>query len=147
MTCSSVRLDELHGPYCDILRDTLLIGTDGRAYACGFRAGSPEVLIGWPGRHGGYELDRQRIAVLREAAVDIPVDCRSCLNGYHCARKCPAFCQIQGDYLRCSDDVFRCRLEYLLAAEWILSAASELGRDALPHPEEADSAVRGDNPI
>jgi radical SAM protein with 4Fe4S-binding SPASM domain len=148
LACGGVRLDELHGPFCDILRDTLLIGADGTAYACGFRAGDHRAVIGWPGQGVEYELDRGRIEALRKAAARIPDACQACVNVHHCARMCPAFCYMGEGHQQGSDGAFRCRIHSLLTAEWILNAASGLGRnDPSAEPEEADGAVRGDHSI
>jgi sulfatase maturation enzyme AslB (radical SAM superfamily) len=145
---SGVRLDEIHGPYCDVLRDTLLVGAGGMAYACTFRVGDRHAVVGRPGGDGRYALDRGRIAALRGAAGAIPSDCETCINAYHCARMCPAFCHARSAPLCGSDGAFRCLVSRLLAVMWVLDAASRLGSTyGSAEPEETNCAVRRDYAI
>lgn len=122
LSISGVRLEEVHGPYCDVLRQTLRVNSDGVAVACfrhagTERVGASQLDIGRVDPTAGrLVLDQERIAAFRAATGEIPDGCEQCLNILHCARGCPDHCAIAGDAL---GEGFHCLLYKRLAAEWL----------------------------
>jgi radical SAM protein with 4Fe4S-binding SPASM domain len=136
VTTSCVRLDEIHGPYCDVLRDTVLIASDGAAYACAFRMGLEP--LGALGPVGNFHLRWDRLRETRRRAAAIPAGCAPCINAYHCARGCPDVCCLATP-LRPPQASFRCRAAQLLTSGWIRGAARSI------QAEKADRAALGDD--
>ena len=124
---AGARLDELHGPYCDALRDALHLLPDGTATACflqtdGRAADAAGMAIGrWDDARGEYTLDTERIAAIRSKALEIPTACRECINVFHCARECPERCAVTDAAPEVPS--FRCLVQRRLAEEWILEVA------------------------
>jgi sulfatase maturation enzyme AslB (radical SAM superfamily) len=122
---SGVRVDEIHGPYCNPLRDVLQIAPDGVGSACfltadGDRADDAEMGLGrYDVVSGTFVIDHGRAAQLRRRAARIPTRCESCVNLYHCARDCPDTCVITADQHRLEQPGFRCRVQKLLAHQLI----------------------------
>jgi radical SAM protein with 4Fe4S-binding SPASM domain len=117
---SGARLDELHGPYCDVLRDTLHLLPDGSATACFFATGASFKIGRWDEAEGEFLLDPEQIAAHRRKTAQIPERCQDCLNAYHCARECPEGCAATA---RSGPGGFRCLVQRRLAEAWILEAA------------------------
>lgn len=127
---AGVRLDELHGPYCNVLRDTLHLVPYAAATACFFCTGSqsgrgePQPIGRPDSATGEYLLDVERIAAHRRKAASIPARCNDCINIFHCARECPEVCYAvdpPGDAEQPTG--FRCLVQRRLAEEWIEQAA------------------------
>ncbi len=130
LTFSGVRLDEIHGPYCDILRNVLHLTPDGTATACFFAsdgrdpAHRPLVVGGWDAVQELFILNEDRIRTLRRRVGAIPDGCRSCFNQYHCMRECPERCVARdGATSARRPRGFRCEVAQQLAEAWILGAA------------------------
>jgi sulfatase maturation enzyme AslB (radical SAM superfamily) len=134
LSVSGVRLDEIHGPYCNVLRDVLHLTPDGAATACFLCTDSrlPTDSAMAIGRvdpaTGSFLLDDERVAQIRRRATQIPGRCESCLNIYHCARECPDVCPVVGE----EDEPgraggFRCRVQKLLGEAWVRSLAARAG--------------------
>jgi sulfatase maturation enzyme AslB (radical SAM superfamily) len=83
---SGVRMNEIHGPYCNRLREVLLLMPDGRASDC-FAGGRTASV----GSHGTVAAVCQE-AALPHRALTVPPPCRDCINCLHCARDCPDVC-------------------------------------------------------
>ncbi len=134
---SGVRVHEIHGPYCDLIRQVLRLTPDGTATACFLDTGGdagPEraCRIGAMDESTGeFLLDRERIALHRMAVGRIPPGCHGCPNVFHCARDCPETC-----YARAQDELgsaagdapggrrgVRCRIAQRLFLSWIRDAA------------------------
>ena len=136
LSLSGIRLDEIHGPYCNVLRDVLHLTPDGGATACFLCMDSrqPE-QAGMAVGHldpatGTFALNETRIARIRRQATRIPARCRECVNIYHCARECPEVCPAVGeetDPLR--EGGFRCRVQKQLGETWIRRAARDRHRE------------------
>jgi len=100
---SSVRLDEIHGPFCNVLREVLNLTPDGTATACflatdGRTVEDAPLVIGRLDRRSGeFVLDRSVIDGMRRRATQIPARCHECANVYHCARDCPDVCPVLED--------------------------------------------------
>ncbi len=92
LSFSGVRLEELHGSYCDALRNALHLNPDGTATACFFSTdgleanGVPFVIGHLDENTEEFVLNRERIEEHRRLALKIPACCHDCLNMYHCAR-------------------------------------------------------------
>lgn len=131
LSFAGARLDEIHGPFCDVLRDTLHLLPDGTATACFFAtdgraAEAAGLAIGkWDEPRGEYTLDMDRIAAHRRKALDLPAACRACIAACHCARECPEHCAVTGAAPETPS--FRCLVQRQLAEEWILEAAGTSG--------------------
>ncbi len=127
---SGVRMDEIHGPFCDVLRDVLRLVPAGLAAACflgteAFADTSQSMVIGHFDREiEEFVLDPQRIAAQRRRLGQIPDPCRQCINIYHCARHCPEVCLAEAAGLTADKSLgFRCRVNRKLAEAWLLEAA------------------------
>ncbi len=127
---SGVRLDEIHGPYCNVLRDVIQITPDHTASACflvtdGRAPGGAEMVIGAVNpRTGDFELDVDRIRRMRLQATEIPARCHQCVNIYHCARDCPDVCPVNDAAGPAIDQPgFRCLVQKELGHRWIIDAA------------------------
>jgi oxygen-independent coproporphyrinogen-3 oxidase len=126
LSLSGVRLDEFHGPHCNVLKDVLQLRPDGTATNCflAANADTPQAAIRTIGSFdpatGEYRLDHGKIAELRRQAAALPPRCLSCLNVYHCARSCPDTCLV--DSPGSAEPDFRCRVARSLAVAWLLEA-------------------------
>jgi oxygen-independent coproporphyrinogen-3 oxidase len=137
---SGLRPHELHGPYCNVLRQVLHLMPDGRASACFFRtdAAAPDnqaLCVGrMDDRSDRFRLDPQAISKHGKAASATPQQCRQCLNQLHCTYGCPERCAVlrrrppaathQDDpHL---DTRFRCRVNRRLARHWIVAQADRI---------------------
>jgi len=125
---SGVRLDELHGPYCNVLRNVLQLLPDGTATACflGMETGS---VAGRRAAIGQYDaigkrfvLDEEKIRELRRLSSVLPDRCVTCLCAYHCMRECPEICVVSDGPQPESGGGFRCRVVRKLAETWIWRA-------------------------
>lgn|GEM_PF-1500420 len=129
LTYAGARLDEIHGPYCDVLRNVLHLLPDGSATPCFFDTDGNETAersrIGhFDAACGEYLLDWERIASHRKAAAELPPACVDCLTAYHCAGDCPERCRVTG--APGETPSFRCLIQKRLAEAWILEAARSL---------------------
>lgn len=145
---SGVRLDEIHGPFCNPLREVLQLTPDGRASACFLSVGNDPAADDAMamGRldplTGTFQIDAARVAAQRRQAARIPARCEGCHNIYHCARDCPDVCLLAEP----TDEAvggFRCRVQQLLGRALILelAAAEQEARRALLTPVRAGASV------
>lgn len=116
LTLSGARPGELHGPYCNPLRDVLQLAPDGRAVACFLDAGTagpdPERVIGrYDAERDTFLIDQARADGLRRQAGRAHAACEACPNACHCALACPDVCVLRADEV----DGFRCRVQRRLA--------------------------------
>lgn len=133
LNCSLVRPTELHGPFCNALRNVLQLTPDGGAAACFLCASAeshPSLLLA-PG-HNILAPDsslRARTAALRRAAAQVPSRCQSCPNIYHCARECPDFCLLDGS-LDAREPGFRCLVAQQVGQALIFEATAAAAQPA-----------------
>jgi uncharacterized protein len=126
---SGVRVGEIHGPYCNPLREVLQLGPNGVASACFLtadddRPDDAELALGrYDDATNTFVIDRARADALRRRGARIPDRCRSCVNVYHCARDCPDVCLLTAGRERMEAPGFRCRVQKLLAHELIREMA------------------------
>jgi len=131
LSLSGTRLHELHGPYCDVLRNVVHIVPPEAATSCFFttdnesttKAGT--VAGGWDRVSGRFILNTKRIEAHRRRALRIPETCRNCLCVYHCTKGCPDVCRALSP-ARTRPPRFRCRVMQLLAVGWIRKMAVKL---------------------
>lgn len=128
---STPRLDELHGPFCEVNRQVLRLLDDGRVTGC--LRGRYEQNDGAPGnrmmqavpaaydlRAGRFHPAAEVVARFQKQFLTVPDACRNCLIQFNCARSCPDGCPSpQTDYR----GTFRCRVQQQLALQWIWHAA------------------------
>lgn len=148
---SGIRLDELHGPYCNTLRQTLHLTPDGKATACFFCVdGNDPVfanrLIGeFDPKSKIFLLDRPKIDHLRQQAATIPDTCRDCFAACHCTRSCPEICAVNRTNVPGQED-FRCTLNRAIGLILLEDAARELILEARHHglhqPARAPTAMQ-----
>lgn len=131
---SGVRPDEIHGPYCNPLREVLQLTPDGMAAACLLTTGNAEredpalAIGGLDPTTAAFVVDRGRVEDLRRRAGRIPPRCEACVNVYHCARDCPDSCVLTGDDDGDEHEGFRCRVQKLLACRFIREMAGEFSQ-------------------
>lgn len=133
LSFSGIRMEEPHGPYCDILRQTLHLTPDGRASACFFCVDGRDasyrdrIIGGYDRAVGRFRMDFDKIARLRQKSARIPNHCLDCFAAFHCARACPEICMAkESSHPFGSVDAFRCRLNYAIGKFFIQKAAWEL---------------------
>lgn len=124
LSISGTRLDEIHGPYCDVLRHTLHLLPDGSATACFFctdgrsAEAAQHRIGGWDEARGEYSLDAEAIAAHRRKALELHPMCRDCVNVFHCARECPERCAVAD--APPEEPSFRCLVQRGLAEAWLV---------------------------
>ena len=125
VTLASPSLTELHGEYCQSVRQTLRVLPDGAAVNC-LHGACPDreraVIVGRCAADSvGFTLDSALLGRLRAVAGKVPAACSDCVNIYHCTRCCPDACPNAVS----PDASWRCRFQCRLAETWILQAARE----------------------
>jgi sulfatase maturation enzyme AslB (radical SAM superfamily) len=137
VSTSCVRLDELHGPYCDFLRGTVVLCADGRVRHCAFRAKAEGMAPDWPG--GGLLWRQDLLLEARRRTLRTPSACIDCLNRYHCSRNCPDICYYDEEP-ESPGGGFRCRVARALTTGWLQSAVASI------QAEQTQRAMLCDNP-
>jgi radical SAM protein with 4Fe4S-binding SPASM domain len=128
LTLSAVRLDEIHGPYCHFLNQTLHLKPSGTIAPCFFAEGEGvkiPALGAWDEVINEIVLDSPHISCCRSNAMRIPQQCQACINLYHCSRKCPDVCYVTTpeENPPPSPGRFRCEFQQQLSVAWIREAA------------------------
>jgi sulfatase maturation enzyme AslB (radical SAM superfamily) len=116
-----VRLNELHGTYCDVLRNTLRLTPDRliRNCFCYMNNNIGHITGSLSGEKPELYLIPE-IKKLKTATSEIPEACYECINIYHCSRGCPDYCILHVDNRPQELNSFRCRLHKLLAVDRIV---------------------------
>ncbi len=119
LSYAGIRIEEQHGAYCDILRNTIRLTSDGLARNCFcFMNDKPELIFGkYDKTTSDFKLNLN-INELKAKASRIPMECNSCLNIFHCSRGCPDYC-IFDEEQNVKLNKFRCRLHQLLTVNKI----------------------------
>ena len=125
---SGMRLFELHGPYCDVMRNTLRLTADGFTRNCFCFMTEREKFI--TGRYSNTTAEivlNPKINELKKSGFNYPKECSKCINVFHCSRGCPDFC-IYKDEISHNQKLnpFRCRLHQLVAVEEIKASAMNI---------------------
>jgi hypothetical protein len=124
LSISSPRLDEIHGPFCNVLRNTLNLLPDGSATDCFLctdatdPTAEPWLMHKAEDTRSGYGLDGERLSAHRRAALSWPSRCEDCVNVCHCTLDCPERCVVRDSAPEVPS--FRCLVQRLLAEAWIL---------------------------
>ena len=107
---SGIRLKEIHGTYCDVLRNNLRIGPDNRSRNCFYDSNSDPSNV-----TGNYDKERNRFVLDIKSIEDFiikvsgsPRACCNCFLEYHCSKGCPDYCRNNAGKNNLSD--FRCLL-------------------------------------
>lgn len=121
---SGSRLDELHGPYCQIHRSVLQLVPGDCATACYEicdinQARQNGLLIG--ASNHDFNLDADTIYRLGNKLGTIPASCADCFNRFHCNRACPDVCGLTD---RSPKGSFRCRVNSQIAEGLLFEQAS-----------------------
>lgn len=122
---SGIRMEELHGTYCDVSRNTVRLTADGKTRNCFcFMSDREEFKTGRYKESKSLFSIRTDISELKSKAYRIPDDCNKCINVYHCSRGCPDFCLFENGYHeRRQLNPFRCRLHQLIAVDHAIAKA------------------------
>jgi uncharacterized protein len=126
-TYSGIRMSELHGTYCDVLRNNLRLNTDNVTRNCFcFMSDQSKFITG----HFNNELSEFHLSsdlkLLKNIASGIPDECSQCINVFHCSRGCPDFCVFDNDNPARQLNPFRCKLHKLLAVSEIKNSIYEM---------------------
>ncbi len=124
-TFSGVRIGEIHGTFCDSLRDNIRLTPDGLTRNCFcFMKDHPDFITGKIDHPSmKYELSGS-VNQLKVKNSIIPEDCYQCINVFHCSRGCPDFC-INGAENNARLNPFRCRLHQLITVDQLKSMCAE----------------------
>jgi uncharacterized protein len=120
LTCSGVRLNELHRSYCSMFRNVLhLVPPDGISgcFFCTDSSVRPELLTG-NFYKGEIKINQELIDFYRHKPL--PKKCSSCINIYHCSGECPEICSVTENN---ETEGFLCLVQKELALRWILEMA------------------------
>lgn len=139
---AGVRPDEIHGPYCNVLRNVLHLLPGGMASSCFFCTDIPShagvfTAVGNLDPAGeAFLLDTAQIATYRRKATVPPDVCLDCVNLWHCTYGCPDRClTLKPDsgerptadrpHHPAGAD-FRCRVNQRLTWEWVSASAEQM---------------------
>jgi len=131
---AGVRLDELHGPHCSVLRQVLHLTPDGTATGCFFSTdgrtapGSESIMGRMNHERDAFAVDEAASAGHRQRSSRIPDQCRECLNIFHCSRGCPESCYAKSPVDETPGAEWRCRLHQSLTVAWLRAAAAKIER-------------------
>lgn len=114
---SGVRMGEIHGPYCDVARNTIRLTADGKTRNCFcFMSDTKDLITGGYDEFRSFFSLRTDLDELKGYVYQIPEDCSRCINIYHCSRGCPDFCLFDNGYhVQRQLNSFKCRLHQLKA--------------------------------
>jgi sulfatase maturation enzyme AslB (radical SAM superfamily) len=121
---SGIRLQELHGSFCDVSRNTMRLTPEGCFRNCFCRFQDDDgFILGDISMHSKVFMN-DAITDIKQKAFNIPAECFKCINVYHCSRGCPDFC-IYTDQGISPLDSFKCRLNQLIAVDLIKKMAEK----------------------
>ncbi len=130
LSLSGVRLDEVHGPYCNVLRSVLQLLPDNSAVNCFLLTDARReeeshlVIAEADPQTGDLVLNVDRIRRIQSQATEIPARCEQCVNVYHCARDCPDRCPLDESVgYDASQSGVRCLIQRELGQRWIAQSA------------------------
>jgi radical SAM protein with 4Fe4S-binding SPASM domain len=120
-TYSGVRISELHGTYCDVLRNNLRLTSDGFTRNCFcFMHDKPMYITGKLECGKILSVEERHLRDLKNRAMLIPDKCKDCINMLHCSRGCPDYCIYYENTPKGGRfNEFRCRLHQLMTLDTI----------------------------
>jgi radical SAM protein with 4Fe4S-binding SPASM domain len=123
-TYAGIRMSELHGPYCDVLRNNLRLNSDNVTRNCFcFMSDQSEFITGqYNDELSSFHLSSD-IESLNQISSGIPDECNQCINVFHCSRGCPDYCIFDNSNLARQLNPFRCKLHKLLAVSEIKNSS------------------------
>lgn len=123
---SGVRIEEQHGTYCDVLRNTIRLTPEGLFRNCFCDFGSNEAFT-----IGSININKLKLKIrndineLKRKASWIPEECNNCINIFHCSRGCPDFCIFESKNNKKNIlNPFKCKLHQLITVNKIKNLAS-----------------------
>ena len=121
LSYAGVRMEELHGAFCDVLRNNLRLTTDDASRNCfWFMSDNKDYITGSLKRERSSFSLNPSIREIKEKAAGIPETCNDCINIFHCSRGCPDYCVFRNDATDFQFlNTFRCRLHQLFTVERI----------------------------
>jgi radical SAM protein with 4Fe4S-binding SPASM domain len=126
ISCSGVRIEEMHGTFCDVLRNNLRLMPDGEVRNCFcYSSGSDDLSLGRVEDHRFSLKATAALEAIKNKASMVPEECTNCINLYHCSRGCPDFCFFADGKDHKRLNAFRCRLHQLLTVTWIKELAHQ----------------------
>jgi radical SAM protein with 4Fe4S-binding SPASM domain len=118
LTYSGYRKNEKHGVYCNINKNVLFIGPNGKASICLFKdkekKESPYVIGYYDGKDNQFVIDHVRILRLKEAIDRIYQDCENCEIQNSCVKGCPDRCIFEHGSNDAIHESLRCKINRLL---------------------------------
>lgn len=137
---SGIRLDEVHGPFCNVLRQTLHLTPKGKATSCFLCVDSDdrlfqEQIIGHFEQSSRlYQLDQKKITALRRKASQITGTCRHCFAAYHCSRSCPEYCVANDNASNtAATNSFGCQFNKAIGRLFIEDSVKDLIEESIPN--------------
>lgn len=133
------RPGSIHGPHCNVFRQTLNLVPGAVATAC-FKLCDADQVVALGAGVGAldrkawrFAVDLRQVQALRERLTIEPTGCAGCFNRYHCARGCPDLCPLEDEaaWLACAGSSFRCRVQKTLTAAILAETAERLWQEAL----------------
>jgi sulfatase maturation enzyme AslB (radical SAM superfamily) len=131
---SGSRLEDIHGPYCNTLRNVLNLIPGGCATAC-FKAStieeciSKDMVVGSSTKNmtgdDYFEINHNKVQKINKNILDSSnsTKCADCFNKYHCVRTCPDRCLLEKTENSDTSE-FRCFFQKLLSTRIILESAN-----------------------
>jgi len=125
---SGSRPAEIHGPYCNVLRDVINLAPGNVATACLKLSRADQIRqsslsIGESDPFGQFTLDLTQIERIRQSLLNKLPECTACFNRFHCVRACPDYCPLDEPVNVSS---FRCATQRLLTLITVQEMATHL---------------------
>jgi uncharacterized protein len=134
------RLDQVHGPHCNVFRQVLNVVPGGVATACfketdASRARAKGMDIGALDEQiGRFTIDYAKVRDLRQRLNTSPAHCHDCFNRFHCAGACPDTCTLGDQSLSkggAAGASFRCQAQKAVTAVTLQEVAEAVWSQSL----------------
>ena len=141
---SGSRLNDIHGPYCNIFRNVLNLVPGGAATPC-FKFVSLSQLLeksamigSMDAEKGQFILDHANIHRLKNSLSKSPEKCQTCVNYFHCIRSCPDDCSLIGAE---ADQNWRCQYLMKLTENDLIEMGAVLAQKVINQHDTAGSTI------
>ncbi len=143
LSFAGIQVNEIHGPYCDVLRHVLRLTPEGTAANCFLdgRLRAPESFF----RIGkldsgskGFVVDHHKAEMLKQRVGLINGACKDCINQYHCSFGCPDKCLFFPGADQTPLGSFRCRVFQQLAIHTLTEEARQTQDKPAPGLSSSD---------